>query len=126
VRDIFSSDELPPPLPVNCAATTDRASDLTLASLERQRDAAQLSLQETVSCKVTLSSRNRAERARDQQWLSTLYVNGTYQYRRHIFLAAWEDVPGGRLLTVEVCLMNWWDYLKQPGDACWGEYLFWK
>lgn len=126
LHDVFSTDELPPPLPANCAATTATPSALTLASLETQRDAGKLTLQETVTCKVTLSSKNRADRARDQQWLSTLYVNGAYQYRRHVFLAAWEDVPGGRLLTVEVCLMNWWEYLKQPGDTCWGQYLSWK
>lgn len=124
--DIFSSNELPPPLPVNCSATTERPLPATLEALDQQREAARLSLQETVTCKVSLSSKNRAERIRDQQWLSTLYVNGSYQYRQHVFLAAWQDVPGGRLLTIEVCLMHWWDYLKQPGDACWGQYRFWK
>jgi diguanylate cyclase (GGDEF)-like protein len=126
VRDVVEGGELPPPLPVNCGATADVPSDSTLESLDQQREARGLLLQETVTCKISLPPKARRERGSDQQWLPDLYVNGRYQYRRHVFLATSQDVPGGTLFTVEVCLMPWWDYLKQPGDACWGQYAFWR
>ncbi len=126
VADILSSEELPPPLPVDCAATAEKPSDGLLQGLDKQRETRGLLLQETVTCKLSLSSRSRATRVRDQQWLSSLYVNGAYQYRQHVFLAGSEDVPGGRLYTVQVCLLPWWTYLTQPADACWGRYAFWR
>jgi diguanylate cyclase (GGDEF)-like protein len=126
VADILSSEELSPPLPVDCAATTEKPSDSIMQDLDKQREDHGLLLQETVTCKVSLSAGSHAARLRDQQWLSSLYVNGTYQYRRHVFLTSSEDVPGGRIYTVEVCLLPWWTYLIQPSEACWDRYAFWR
>ena len=126
LRDVLEAGELPPPLPTDCAPTSETLSDATMQSLDRQRENGGLLLQETITCKIPAARKSRGEGTRDQQWLSALYVNGVYQYRRHVFLAASQDVRGGTLFTVEICLMPWWDYMKQPGDACWGQYAFWR
>jgi diguanylate cyclase (GGDEF)-like protein len=126
LRDVFAGGELPPPLLTNCSATAEVPSDETMQALDQRREASGLLLQETVTCKISTPARASRDRLRDQHWLSELYVNGTYQYRRHVFLATSQEVPGGTLFTVEVCIMPWWDYLKQPGDACWGQYAFWR
>ncbi len=126
LHEVFADGELPAPLPANCVATQEAPSQAIIESLDKQREAAGLMWQETVTCKMPLTARSREARLRDQQWLSRLYVNGSYQYRRHVFFAASEQVPDGTLLTVESCLMRWWDYIKQPGDACWADYAFWR
>lgn len=126
VRDILNSNELPPPLPADCAPTAESPSEATLQSLDRQRDARGLVLEGTVTCKIASSGPKDRSPQIDQQWLDTIYVNGTMQYKRHVLLAAHENVKGGTLFTVEQCVMPWWTYVSQPQDRCWEEAEFWK
>jgi hypothetical protein len=126
LADVLETGEMPPPLPANCAPTSEQLSDATLQSLDKQREDSGLLLQETITCKIPSTAKSHSEGLSNQKWLSALYVNGVYQYRRHVFLSASQDVRGGTLFTVEICLMPWWAYMKQPGDACWDRYAFWR
>jgi diguanylate cyclase (GGDEF)-like protein len=126
--DIFDSSELPPPLPPDCFTTADHPSDPVLQALDSQREAQGLELQRTLTCKVRFSSvvAARANRLKNQQWMDEVYSGGTIHYRRHVLLAASEDVPGGTLFTVELCLMPWWKYVNGAGDQCWNQLAFWR
>jgi hypothetical protein len=124
--DIFDTAELPPPLPANCAPTTEVPSEATLRALESQRKTRGLMLRGTVTCKIPASPGARSNRARDQQWLDNIYSGGTLQYRRQVLIAASQDAPGGTLFTVEQCLMPWWMYIDQSGGRCWEQLAFWK
>jgi diguanylate cyclase (GGDEF)-like protein len=117
VGDILDSGELPPPLPANCVLTTERPAEAIIQSIEQQREASQLELQGTVTCKI-LSSSSRSNRLQEQQWLGNLYADGKLQYRRHVLISASQDVPGGKLFTVEQCLIPWWRYLSQSQEYC--------
>jgi diguanylate cyclase (GGDEF)-like protein len=117
VGDIFDSSELPPPLPANCVLTSERAADAIIQSIEKQRQEMGLELQSTVTCKIASSHSRRSGAAQDQ-WLSSLYDGGKLQHRRQVLITAWQDVPGGKLLTIEQCLMPWWKYLKQSEQYC--------
>ena len=124
--DILDTSELPPPLPGNCQPTADAPSEALLQSLESQRQTRGLILQSTVTCKIVLPSGARAIRQRDPHPLESLYPGGTIQYRRHVLIATSQDVPGGTLCTVELCLTPWWKYIDQAGDRCWDQLAFWK
>ncbi len=126
LRDVIEPGELPPPLPATCVPTSDSPSEATIQELDKRRRARGLLLQNTITCKIPSSSGARADRARDRQWLANFYADGTFQYRRHIFIAASEEVPGGTLFTVEQCLVPSWAYINQAGDACWDQYAFWR
>jgi diguanylate cyclase (GGDEF)-like protein len=126
IGDIMDSSELPAPLPLNCLPTSDTPSDATIESLENQRQARGLILQSTVTCKILLPTGARASRMRDPHPLENLYPGGTIEYKRHILIAASQDVPGGTLCTVELCLVPWWKYIDQAGDRCWAQLEFWK
>ena len=126
ISDIMDSSELPAPLPLNCQPTADTPSDATLQSLESQRLARGLILQSTVTCKILLPTGAHASRMRDPHPLENLYPGGTIEYKRHILIATSEDVGGGTLCTVELCLMPWWKYIDEAGDRCWGQLEFWK
>jgi diguanylate cyclase (GGDEF)-like protein len=116
VGDILNSGELPPPLPANCIRTTDRPTEAMVQSIERQREAGGLEFQGILTCKI--SRTNRSGQPQDMQWFRGLYTDGKLQYRRHVLLVASEDVPGGKLFTVEEALMPWWRYLGQPQEYC--------
>jgi diguanylate cyclase (GGDEF)-like protein len=116
VGDIIDSGELPPPLPANCIRTTDRPTDAMMQSIERQRQAGTLEFQGIVTCKIL--SRNSSGQPQDMQWLGGLYPNGKLQYRRRVLIVASQEVPGGRLFTVEEALVPWWRYLSQPQEYC--------
>jgi diguanylate cyclase (GGDEF)-like protein len=124
--DVFNSNELPPPLPADCVLTNEHPSDATLHTLESQRATRGLILEGTVTCKISSSGPKDRSVQIDQAWLDTIYINGTMQYKRHVLLAAHENVKGGTLFTVEQCLMPWWTYVTQPQDRCWEEYEFSK
>jgi diguanylate cyclase (GGDEF)-like protein len=126
--EIIDSSELPPPLPPDCFPSVDHPSDALLLSLDTHREAQGLMLQRTITCKVKLASgpAGRTARTRQQQWIDEVYSGGSLQMRRHVLLAATEDVPGGTLFTVELCLMPWWKYVNGAGDSCWGQLGFWK
>jgi len=116
VGDILDSSELPPPLPANCIRTTDRPTDAMMQSIERQRDAGALEFQGIVTCKMPRT--NSSGQPQDMQWLGGLYPNGKLQYRRRVLIVASQEVPGGRLFTVEEALVPWWRYLSQPQAYC--------
>ena len=126
INDIMDSSELPAPLPLNCQPTSDTPSDATVQALENQRLARGLILQSTVTCKIVLPTGAHSSRLRDPQPLENLYPGGTIEYKRHILIAASQDVPGGTLCTVELCLMPWWKYIDEAGDRCWAQLEFWK
>lgn len=126
VGDIFDTSELPAPLPVNCAPTSEKLSEATLQSLEERRAARGLVLLGTFTCKVPASRTDRSGRATNQQWMDSIYVGGSLQYKRKVLLAASQEVPGGTLFTVETCLMPWWRYTNEAGDRCWERIEFWK
>jgi diguanylate cyclase (GGDEF)-like protein len=129
VADIFDSSELPPPQPPDCFTTADHPSDAILQMLDTQREAQGLQLQRTITCKVRFSSSAsaaRTARLKNQQWMDEVYAGGVIHYRRHVLLAASEDVSGGTLFTVELCLMPWWTYVNGAGDQCWNQLAFWK
>ncbi|HKS73081.1 MAG TPA: GGDEF domain-containing protein [Terriglobales bacterium] len=126
LHDALSSSELPPPLPADCAPTSERPSDATIQGLETQRQARGLVLEGTVTCKISSSGPKDHSAQIDQQWLDTIYVNGTMQYKRHVLLAAHENVKGGTLFTVEQCVMPLWTYVSQPQDRCWEAAEFWR
>ncbi|MGH9511937.1 MAG: GGDEF domain-containing protein [Terriglobales bacterium] len=116
VGDILDSSELPPPLPENCVLTTERPAEAIIQSIEKQREAAGLELQGTVTCKVP-STTGRSGNSQDQ-WLGSLYADGKLQYRRHVLLAASQNTRGGRLFTIEQCLVPWWQYIRQSQEYC--------
>jgi diguanylate cyclase (GGDEF)-like protein len=126
LHDALSTNELPPPLPSDCAPTNESASEATIQSLETQRQARGLLLEGTVTCKISTSGPKDHSAQIDQQWLDTIYVNGSMQYKRHVLLAAYENVKGGTIFTVEQCLMPLWTYVSQPQDRCWEAAEFWK
>jgi diguanylate cyclase (GGDEF)-like protein len=126
LRDIFSSNELPPPLPSDCASTAEHPSEATLRSLDSQRESRGLILEGTITCKINSSGPKDRSAQIDQQWLDTIYVNGTMQYKRNVLLATSESVKGGTLFTVEQSVMPWWTYITQPQDRCWEQAEFWK
>ena len=126
LADILDSSELPPPLPANCMPTNESPSEATMQTIESQRQARGLLLQGTITCIIPSSRAVHASRPSDQQWLGDIYVDGTFEYRRHVLLSAWQDVPGGTLFTVEACLTPWWKYLDQGRDRCWDRFAFWK
>jgi len=126
LHDGLSASELPPPLPSDCAPTNERPSDAAMQSLESQRLARGLQLEGTVTCKITSSGPKDHSTQIDQQWLDSIYVNGTMQYKRHVLLAAHENVKGGTIFTVEQCVMPLWTYITQPQDRCWEAAEFWK
>ena len=126
VSDLLNSGELPPPLPNNCTLTTEKPSDAIFESLEKQREAGELELQETVVCKIAAPSKNRNGAGREQQWLGSLYTDGRLQYRRHVLLAASQDVPGGKLFAVEQCITPWWKYITQSKEYCRTQNLPWE
>jgi diguanylate cyclase (GGDEF)-like protein len=126
LRDILDSSELPPQLPADCALTTEHPSEATMRTLDSQRDSRRLQLEGTVTCKIKSSGPKDHSIQIDQQWLDSIYVNGTLQDKRHVLIAATEKVPGGVLFTVEQCVMPWWDYFRQPQDRCWEQAEFWK
>ncbi len=126
VGDILNSSELPPPLPADCVPTAERPSEATLRALDGQRENRSLILEGTVTCKINSSGPKDRSTQIDQQWLDSIYVNGTMQYKRHVLLAAYENVKGGTLFTVEQCVMPWWTYVSQPQDRCWEQAEFWK
>jgi diguanylate cyclase (GGDEF)-like protein len=116
VGDILDSGELPPPLPANCIRTTDRPTDAMMQSIERQGEAGTLEFQGIVTCKIPRT--NSSGQPQDMQWLGGLYPNGKLQYRRQVLIVASQEVPGGKLFTVEEALMPWWRYLSQPQAYC--------
>jgi hypothetical protein len=120
--DLADPGELPPPLPPDCVSTTEEPSAATVQPLETQREQMGLILKETVTCKVPASRAHRL----DPQWLQRMYVGGALRYRRHVLLAATQEVRGGTLFTVERCLMPWWKYINESGTSCWGQLEFWK
>ena len=126
--ELLDASELPPPLPVDCFPSADQPSEAVLQSLDSQREAEGLTLQRTLTCKVRLLSgaAGRATRARQQQWMEEVYSGGTLQVRRHVLLATTEDVPGGIVFTVELCVMPWWRYVNEAGDSCWSQLGFWR
>lgn len=124
--DILDTSELPPPLPANCVPTSEAPSEVTLRSLESQREARGLALRGRVTCKIPSSPGARSNRVRDQQWLDNIYIGGTLQYHRQVLIAATQDTPSGTLITVEQCLMPWWKYVDQAGGHCWEQIEFWK
>jgi diguanylate cyclase (GGDEF)-like protein len=126
LRDILNSDELPPQLPADCQPTTERPSDATMQALESQRQARGLEMEGIVTCKIKPSGPKDHSIQIDQQWLDSIYINGTLQDKRHVLIAATEKVPGGALFTVEQCLMPWYAYIRQPHDRCWEQAEFWK
>ena len=97
-----------------------------MRALDSQRESRGLQLEGVVTCKIASSGPKDRSIQIDQQWLDTIYVNGTMQYKRHVLLAAPEKVQGGTLFTVEQCLMPWWTYMSQPQDRCWEQAEFWK
>jgi diguanylate cyclase (GGDEF)-like protein len=124
IGDVFDSSELPPPLPANCVMTTDRPAESVIQSIEVQRQAMGLELEGTVTCKIA-SSRSRSGAMQDQ-WLSNLYGGGKLQHRRQVLIAAWQDVPGGKLLTIEQCLTPWWKYVTESDQYCRAQNLSWE
>jgi len=124
IGDTLDSSELPPPLPANCVLTTERPAEAVIESIEKQRQEMGLELQGTVTCKLaSLSSRSGAMQDR---WLSNLYPGGKLQHRRHVLITGWQDVPGGKLLTVEESLVPWWKYVTQSEQYCRTEDLSWE
>jgi hypothetical protein len=123
--DLIDPGELPPPLPPNCAPTAEGPSDATLRTIDSQREEMGLALQETLTCKVASPKGSRAHPA-DPQWTQRMYVGGVLRYKRHVLIAATQDVPGGTLFTVERSLMPWWEFVDQSGTDCWNEVEFWK
>jgi diguanylate cyclase (GGDEF)-like protein len=115
--DILDSSELPPPLPANCVLTTERATEATIQSIEKQREMAGLELQGTVTCKIPSSSKARSSNSQEE-WLGNLYADGKLQYRRHVLITASQNVPGGKLFIVEQCLIPWWRYMTQSREYC--------
>jgi len=126
LRDILDASELPPQLPADCVPTSERPSDATMKALESQREARGLQLEGTTVCKIKAQGPKDRSAQVDQQWLDSIYVNGTLQDKRHVLLAATEKSQDGTLLAVEQCLMPWWSYLRQPQDRCWEQAEFWK
>jgi diguanylate cyclase (GGDEF)-like protein len=124
--DILDTSELPPPLPGNCQPTTETPSEATLQSLETQRQARGLMLQSTVTCKIVFPTGAHSKAQHDPHPLESLYPDGTIEYHRHVLIATSQDVPGGTLCTVELCLTPWWKYIDQSGDRCWDQLVFWK
>ncbi len=124
IGDTLDSTELPPPLPANCFPSSERPSDAIYDSLEKQRVASGLELQATITCKMPAPS--KSHRMPDQQWLGSLYADGKLQYRRHILFVASQDVPGGKLLVVEQCLVPAWKYLTQWHEYCRTQDLPWE
>ncbi len=124
LSDLADPGELPPPLPPNCAVASEEPSPATLQALEKQRDEMGLALQGTVTCKV-VSAGSRGHRL-DPAWVQNMYTGGALRYKRHVLIAATEEVPGGTLFTVERCLLPWWKYVDQSGTDCWNELEFWK
>jgi diguanylate cyclase (GGDEF)-like protein len=125
IGDILDSSELPPPLPANCVMTTERPAADVIQSIETQRQAMGLELESTVTCKIASSSSRRSG-AKQDQWLSNLYAGGKLHHRRQVLITAWQDVPGGKLLTVEQCLVPWWRYVKQSEQYCRTQDLWWE
>lgn len=123
VGDIFDSGELPPPLPANCVLTTERPTEAMMQTISKLRDLGDLEFQGAVTCKIPSSP--RSTRVQDQQWLGNLYADGRLQYRRHVLVAASQDVPGGKLFTVQQYLMPWWRYLGQSSEYCRVQDLPW-
>ena len=113
VGDIFDSGELPPPLPANCVMTTDRPTEAMIQNIRKEVE--NLEFQGTVTCKIPSSPRSGRSQ---EQWLGNLYPGGRLQYRRHVLIAASQDVPGGKLFTVEQYLMPWWQYLSRSDEYC--------
>lgn len=126
IGDIFDTSELPAPLPVNCVPTTQSPSQASQQSFEERRAARGLVLLGTYTCKVPASLGAHTGRVTNQQWMDSIYVGGSLQYRRKILLAASQELPDGTLFTVETCLMPWWKYINEAGDRCWERIEFWK
>ena len=125
LADLISPGELPAPLPPNCAPTSEEPSEATLRTIDTQREEMGLALQETVTCKVPASLGSHTH-PQNSQWTQQMYVGGVLRYKRHVLIAATEDVPGGTLFTVERSLMPWWKYVDQSGTDCWNQFEFWK
>ena len=123
--DIVSPGELPPPLPPNCAPASEEPSPAIMQLLESRRVELGLKLLGTVTCKVPASPKSRSH-SPDPQSVDSLYSGGMLQYKRHVLLAASEEVPGGTLLTVERGLMPWTRYVEQSKGSCWSQVEFWK
>ncbi len=124
IGDIFDSGELPPPLPANCALTSERPTEAMVQTIGKQPDLGDLEFQGAVTCKISASP--RSTRVQDQQWLGNLYADGRLQYRRHVLVASSQDVPGGKLFTVQQYLMPWWRYLSQTEEYCRLQDPSWK
>jgi len=118
MSDILDSGDLDPPLPVNCAPSTEEPSGATLRSLESRREDRGLVLERVVTCKIPSSRPGRSSRPYDPRELANFYIDGTLQYQRHVFLAATQDSPGGTLFAVEVCIVPRWRYLKRLAGHC--------
>lgn len=123
VGDIFDSGELPPPLPANCVLASERPTEAMMHSISKQREISELEFQGTITCKISSSPRSGRGQ---EQWLVNLYADGRLQYRRHVLIAASQDVPGGKLFTVEQYLMPWWRYLSQTEEYCRVQDPSWK
>ncbi len=123
VGDIFDSGELPPPLPANCVLTTERPTATMMQFITKRREVSELEFQGAITCKILSSPRSGHSQ---EQWLGNLYADGRLQYRRHVLIAASQDVPGGKLFTVEQYLMPWWRYLGQPDEYCRVQDPSWK
>jgi hypothetical protein len=123
--DLYDPGELPPPLPTNCAPTAEEPSEDTLRALDSQREELGLRLQETVTCKVSWSQKSRVHGI-DMRWFQSLYGGGVLRFKRHVLVAATQDVSGGTLFTVERCLVPWWKYIGESGTDCWSQVEFWK
>jgi hypothetical protein len=120
VGDLASPGELPPPVPPGCVSTAEPASDETMQTLENKRQQMGLELKETVSCVVPAAR----EKKLDPQWLPKMYVGGMLRYRRHVLLAATQELPKGTLFVVERCLTPWWKFVDEGGTSCWAQFKF--
>ncbi len=91
LADLWDPGELPVPLPPHCGSTTEEPSDATARSLENQRQQAHLTLQESITCKISSSASHT--RGYDPLWTQKMYVGGALRYKRHVLLAATQEVP---------------------------------
>lgn len=115
---MLEDGELDPPLPAGCVPTSQSASDATIHALDRRRDARDLELERTVTCKMPAAAHGKKSAHADTSVLDNLYIDGTLEYQRFVFFAKAEDVSDGTLVAIEVSQVPRWRYLKRLGGRC--------
>jgi hypothetical protein len=119
-----SEEEVVISLPANCARSRNVASDDIVKYLEQERNGRGLRFHEWITCREVPAGGFAF--MNDPHWLPS-YVPGTYQFRRTVMIVSYaQPNPQGSSIVAEVCLMPWWNYIRQIAGKCDGKFSVWK